>query len=128
MGAVLLIVDDSRTSRKALMRSVEMSAYPIRKIYEVSNGQDAWAILREHWVDLVFTDLNMPIMDGEELLRYIRSSELLEKLPVVMVSSEGGQAHLNQIASLEPTGMFRKPFRPEKVKQLLHQILGSWEE
>jgi two-component system chemotaxis response regulator CheY len=126
MPSVFLIVDDSQTSRVSLIHALEMTGIPIAQVYQAANGKEALEVLGKQWIDMVFTDLNMPVMAGDELLKAIRSNPVTSELAVAVITSEGGQAHLNELKELGATHICRKPFRAEMMKEMLIKSLGDW--
>jgi len=120
----VLIVDDSDVTRSMIVKTLSLTRLDIGRCYEASNGREALEILEDHWVDVMLADLNMPIMDGEALLRIMRASHHLAGVPVVIVTSErlspgwledrwSGAAYL------------RKPFTPEELRDVVEALAGS---
>ncbi|HET9960457.1 MAG TPA: response regulator [Polyangiaceae bacterium] len=123
-GVNLLLVDDSPTMRRLLARAIESSNLVVEKIVEAENGASALDVLRRSWVDLVVTDLNMPVMTGPELLRRMRAHAGLRRVPVVVVSTDGTEARRQELEALGVKGFVKKPFRPEDVVRTLSSALG----
>lgn len=118
----VLIVDDSPSARKFMRRVLENLG--IEKFIEAENGREAVNILADTQVDLVVTDYNMPEMDGQALVEYIRQQSWQNSVPVLMVTSESNQARLAAVQEAGVSGICDKPFEPEFVKRLLWNILG----
>jgi two-component system chemotaxis response regulator CheY len=123
MAFNVLIVDDSAVMRGMIARVVRLSGLPLGAIHEAGDGAAGLAALAEHWVDLVLLDVNMPVMDGEEMLRRLRADPETAALPVIIVSTEGSEARR---AALEALGVsfIRKPFKPEDLRALVLQATG----
>ncbi|WP_432698296.1 response regulator [Marinobacterium sp. YM272] len=117
-----LVVDDSRLARRHIMRVLENLG--IRHLIEAEDGREAIAALQRETVDLVVTDYNMPEVNGAELAEFIRQSPLYSHLPIMMVTSEAQDAHLQAISQSGVDALADKPFEPETVKQLLIQLLN----
>ncbi|TCK08163.1 response regulator [Marinobacterium mangrovicola] len=117
-----LVVDDSRLARRHIMRVLQNLG--IRYLTEACDGKEAIGILQRETVDLVVTDYNMPEVNGAELTEFIRQSPLYAHLPVLMVTSEAQDAHLQSISQSGVDAMADKPFEPETVKQLLLRLLN----
>src|SRR3979411_1824267 len=100
----VLIVDDSAAIRKILQRVLRQAAVPVGTVYEASDGVEALEILKAQTVGLVLSDINMPNMDGLEFLSRVKAQEVWKKLPVVMVSTEGGQAKVLEAVELGAAG------------------------
>jgi len=112
-----LIVDDSSVMRKIIQRSLAQSGVNLVEVYEAGNGQEALAVLAERRVDLILSDINMPVMDGLEFVQRLKSVPNAEGVPVVMITTEGGEARVLQALSSGAKGYIRKPFTPEQVKE-----------
>jgi two-component system, chemotaxis family, chemotaxis protein CheY len=125
MGYNILIVDDSITVRAMIAKALKLSQLPLGEIYQAGNGQEALEALKANWTDLVLTDINMPVMNGLELVRQMAADELLRTVPVVVVSTEGSQARIDELKSHGIRGYLRKPFTPEVLKAEVENILGA---
>jgi two-component system chemotaxis response regulator CheY len=117
----VLIVDDSSMSRRHLRRLLE--AVGIEHIHEAHDGAEGACLINEHFFDLVISDYNMPEMNGQELLDFIRQQSGQPGLPVLMVTSESNQ---NRLAAVQRSGVSAicdKPFTSETIYQLLQKSL-----
>lgn len=119
----VLLVDDSPSARKFMRRVLENLG--IDKFYEAENGREAVAILSETMVDLVVTDYNMPEMDGQALVEYIRTQSWQNSVPVLMVTSETNESRLAAVQESGVSGICDKPFEPAFVKRLVWNLLGQ---
>jgi two-component system chemotaxis response regulator CheY len=126
MGYVILIVDDSETMRLMLERTLHMTRLPMDEIIKAENGRNALAVLKERWVDLVMTDLNMPEMTGDELIDNIKNDSALKNLPIVVISTEGNETVIQELHDKGIQGYLRKPFTPEHVRDLIINTIGEW--
>jgi two-component system chemotaxis response regulator CheY len=115
----VLIVDDSAAIRKILQRVLRQAEIPIGKVFEASDGAEALTLLEAQNVGLILSDINMPNMDGLELLSKVKANESWKKLPMVMVSTEGSQAKVLEAVGLGAAGYVRKPFTAEQIKEKL---------
>ena len=88
----VLIVDDSAAIRKILQRVLRQTELPIGTVYEAGDGAEALETLRKHPVGLILSDINMPNMYRLEFLIKVRAEDAWQKLPIVMVSTEGAHA------------------------------------
>jgi len=93
-GVRTLIVDDSSVMRKIVQRCLQQAGVELAEVREANNGTDALDIAAKNQLDLILCDLNMPVMDGIEFLRRLKHIERAKNVPVVMISSEGGEAHV----------------------------------
>lgn len=125
MSFSILIVDDSEIIREVLHRTLNMTKISFGNIFKVANGAEALAILKDQWVDLVFTDIHMPVMGGIELIEIMHSSPEYKDIPVVVISTEGSTTRIDQLKSLDIKGYLRKPFTPESIRDILNATLGT---
>jgi two-component system chemotaxis response regulator CheY len=115
----LLIVDDSIPVRKILMNALAYIKLPINNILEASDGAEALKLLEAHPVGLVLTDINMPNMNGIELLRTVRASPQWHDIPVVMISAEGGETSVQDAIELGANSFILKPFNIAVLRRLV---------
>jgi two-component system chemotaxis response regulator CheY len=125
MAFNLLIVDDSPAMRRVVKRVVDLSGVQVGNYFEAGDGKQALAVLRAEWVDLILTDINMPEMDGEELLLEVRKDETLKSIPVLVVSTDQTEARIAQMLALGADGYISKPFAPAALSEELHRLLGG---
>jgi two-component system, chemotaxis family, chemotaxis protein CheY len=123
MSLNVLVVDDSACMRAMIVKTLRMTGLPLGEVHEAANGQEGLAALREHWLDLVLVDINMPVMNGEEMLEQMRADTELRDLPVIVVSTEGSQTRIER---LEQKGarFIHKPFAAETVREVVEQVTG----
>ncbi len=119
----VLIVDDSPAMRVFVRRVMGMTGIDVGEYLEASNGEEALAVLREKWVDAVLTDINMPVMNGEELLRRMSADEVLRSVPVLVISTDRTDARIQKMMSLGARGYLTKPFAPEALREVLESSL-----
>ncbi len=119
----VLIVDDSAAIRKILQRVLKQAEIPLGEVYEASDGLEALNVLGSQKVSLVLADINMPNMDGLQLLRKMKEDANWQKLPVIMVTTEGGQAKVMAAAELGAAGYIRKPFTADQIRHSLASFL-----
>lgn len=124
MGKSVLIVDDSKTMRKIITKTLRQINSGIDTINEAEDGQGALDHLQQEKPDLILCDVNMPNMDGIELLKQLSSDGTLKSVPVVMITTEGGSDDVvQQVQDLGASGTLGKPFSAEKLEELLDSIL-----
>ena len=123
MSLNVLIVDDSSAIRKILQRVLRQVEAPISEIYEAADGVEALAVLESQKVSFVLSDINMPNMDGLQLLSEIKNRAEFKSLPVVMITTEGAQNKVLEAVNLGAAGYVRKPFTPEQIKEKLVGIV-----
>jgi two-component system chemotaxis response regulator CheY len=122
MQSDVLVVDDSAAIRKILQRVLRQTGMAIGAIHEAGDGQEALTAISEHVVHLVLTDINMPKMDGLQLLASLKASQW-RNVPVVMITTEGGEAKVAEAVRLGAVGYVRKPFTADQIKEKLTGIL-----
>lgn len=124
MGKDILIVDDSATIRSMVKRTLRMTGLDVGETFEASNGIEALAQLADHEVAVLLVDINMPTMNGIQLLTRMKQSDRLKDIPIVIASTEGSEERINRLKELGIAGYVRKPFRPEQLRDLLIPLLG----
>jgi len=125
MSYNILIVDDSRTTRTVISKTLKLAGVPINQLHEAENGKVALNILEENWIDLVLADINMPEMDGVEMVDRMSKDGLLKTIPVVIISTEGSQTRIEEMRSKGVRAYVRKPSTPELIKNIVEDILGE---
>ena len=119
-----LIVDDSSVMRKIVERVLRQAGIPLGQVMEAANGSQALDILRQQTVDLVLADVNMPVMDGLELVRQLHNLEQARAVPVLMISTEGSESRVREAIACGARGYVRKPFTPEQMKRQVLPLLA----
>jgi two-component system, chemotaxis family, chemotaxis protein CheY len=123
MESNILVVDDSAAIRKILQRVLRQTGMAIQTIHEAGDGEEALKLLASNKVDLILTDINMPKMDGLALLAALKRSAGLAHVPVVMITTEGGETKVAEAVKLGAAGYVRKPFTADQIKEKLAGIL-----
>jgi two-component system chemotaxis response regulator CheY len=124
MAFNLLIVDDSNSMRTVVRKIVGLTGLEVNQILEAENGRKALDILGGNWVDAVILDINMPEMNGLELLKQMSEDSVMKNIPVVMMTTEASEAHMKTAFELGAKGFIRKPFVPEELRKMLLGVLG----
>lgn len=125
MGISVLIVDDSSVMRKIVERSLRQAAKDgVDKVVEAGDGGEAIEKLEAEPVQVVFSDINMPNVNGLEFLRKLREGPHAG-LPVIMVTTEGGESTILEAINLGAKGFIRKPFTPDQMESALNKALGA---
>lgn len=120
----VLIVDDSASMRKIIRRVLMLSGYNAACL-EAANGIEALEVLQREKVDLVLTDINMPQMNGEELIERLTQDELMSSIPVLVVSTDRSEDRLSRMLQRGCRGYVTKPFTPEALAQSMKQVLSE---
>ena len=111
MPVDVLIVDDSAAIRKILQRVLTQAELPLGKVIEAADGREA--------MGLILSDINMPNMDGLQLLGQLKADAQFRDVPVIMISTEGSEAKVMEAVQLGARGFVRKPFTAEQIKEKL---------
>jgi two-component system chemotaxis response regulator CheY len=119
----VLVVDDSAAIRKILQRVLRQTGMAIGTIHEAGDGQEALQVLNSQKIGLVLSDINMPKMDGIQLLAAIKAVPGWHGIPVVLITTEGGEAKVGEAVRLGAAGYVRKPFTADQIKEKLVGIL-----
>jgi len=125
MAYRVLIVDDSPAMRRCVRRVLQTSGFDLAECFEAGNGGDALAMLQAQWVDVILTDINMPGMDGEEFLRRVKANELLQSIPVFVISTDATKRRVGEMLALGARGYITKPFLAEQLRAELERSLGE---
>jgi two-component system, chemotaxis family, chemotaxis protein CheY len=122
MESDFLVVDHSAAIRKILQRVLRQTGVPIGNVYEASNGKEALSLLETTSVDLILSEINMPEMDGLQLLASLKTSTRWRHIPVIMITTEGSAIKVADAGRLGAAGYLRKPFSAEQIKDKLTGI------
>jgi two-component system chemotaxis response regulator CheY len=120
-----LIVDDSSVMRKIIERALRQAGLDLLVVHEAGSGTEGLDVLKAQHVDLILSDINMPLMDGLEFLRQIRAQNLAPGVPVVMITTESSEEHVRQAILAGAQGYIRKPFTSEQVKERVLPLLDA---
>lgn len=123
--STILVVDDSRTSRMIIKQCLEIIGFQGRTFKEADNGRDAMEILKENAIDLLVSDLNMPLMDGEVLLAEIRKHSQWNHIPFIMVTSSSNDAREKNLRQLGANAVISKPLNPMALSVAWKAISGA---
>ena len=122
MAKKILAVDDSKTMREMVSFTLKGAGY---EVVDAEDGQRALERLKGVRVDAVITDLNMPNMNGYELIRALRADPNYKMAPILMLTTEGDDAKKAEGKSAGATGWIVKPFNPEKLVQVVKKVCGD---
>ena len=121
MAFNFLIVDDSDTIRAVIAKTLKVSGVPLGELHFAANGQEALDSLKENWVDIVLTDINMPDINGLELIRFIRDNERYRETPLIIISTETSQRDRERGLALGANAYLVKPFEPSALKEVVER-------
>jgi two-component system chemotaxis response regulator CheY len=124
MSFNVLIVDDSNSMRSVIKKIVSLSGFKMDQCLEAGNGKEALDVLAKSWVDVIISDINMPEMNGLQLLAALKHDDLLREIPVIVVSTESREDRMQEAYGLGAKGFIKKPFLPEEIRKVLHGVIG----
>ena len=119
MSIRTMIVDDSSVMRKIVERSLRQAGLDISEVLEAGNGAEALGILQNKSVDLILSDINMPVMDGLTFIDNIRANEGWNSMPIIVITTEGAEAMAKDAIKKGANNLIKKPFTPEQIKEKL---------
>ncbi len=125
MAYNILIVDDSAIVRAVIGKTLRLAGVDVGRIFEAANGREALDCIDKEWVDLVFADINMPVMNGMEMIDDLARRGVLRELPVVMVSTERSVTRIEELKAKGVRAYLRKPFTPELIRDVVEKLLGN---
>ena len=128
MSFNVLIVDDSNTMRAVIKKVISISGFKMDQCIEAGNGKKALDVLTDNWVDVIISDINMPKMNGFELLKKLKEDDLLKNIPVILISTESSEKRMQDAFDMGAKGFIKKPFTPEAVKKILYEVIGVSDE
>ncbi|OPY18264.1 response regulator [Syntrophus aciditrophicus] len=124
MSFNVMIVDDSNAMRGVIRKIIAMSGFKMDACLEAGNGKEAMTLLDSNWVDVILSDINMPEMNGLELLSRLKQDDLFKEIPVIMITTEGSSPRMEEAFRYGAKGFIKKPFLPGDLKKVLHEVLG----
>jgi two-component system chemotaxis response regulator CheY len=119
----VMIVDDSPAVRKILLRVLKQANVPVGLVHEAGDGLEALEVLKHFSVQVIFCEVNMPNMDGIQLLEHVRAEQQLQSVPFILVTTEASQACVMQALALGATAYLKKPFTTDEIKAKLKGIV-----
>jgi two-component system chemotaxis response regulator CheY len=124
----ILIADDSGTARMFIKQCLEISIEEEVQFLEAANGQEALQLLKNAGADMIVTDLNMPVLDGRELIRRISASPKFNGTPIMVITSSGNEARKQELLDLGAWVVLRKPVNPMVIAEGLETLAAKKED
>ena len=121
MDKIIMTVDDSASVRQMVSFTLKQAGY---KVLEAADGRDALQKLNGTSVNMVITDLNMPNMNGIELIRELRAKPQFKFVPIIMLTTESQAGKKQEGKAAGATGWIVKPFSPEQLLGVAKKVLG----
>ncbi|MCD4824357.1 MAG: response regulator [Phycisphaerae bacterium] len=123
MALNVLVVDDSSVTRMMIIKTLKMAGLPIGETFQAGNGQEGLDQLEENWIDIALVDINMPVMNGEEMIEKVRENPEWQAMPIIVVSTEGSQTRIERLLQ-KGVKFIHKPFAAETVREVISEITG----
>jgi len=121
MGKIIMTVDDSASVRQMVGFTLREANY---QVVEAVDGKDALTKLQGMQVDMLITDLNMPNMDGIDLIRGVRAGSSNKFIPIIMLTTESQPEKKQEGKTAGATGWIVKPFKPDQLLAVIKKVLG----
>lgn len=125
MAYNILLIDDSALVRKVLIKTFQMTEIKVNSFLEAANGKEGLEVLKTNWVDLIFLDINMPVMNGMEFMKNLRATPALANTPVIVVSTEGSKERIEELEKEGIKAFLRKPTTPEDLIKTIVNVMGE---
>ena len=122
MAYNVVVVDDSAVMRAIIIKTLKLSGLAVGEIFQAANGAEALLVMDKNWVDLALVDINMPVMNGEELITRLRANPDTADLPVVVVSTESSDTRIDLLQK-QGAGFVHKPFTPESLRNTVRKTM-----
>jgi two-component system, chemotaxis family, chemotaxis protein CheY len=119
----VLIVDDSSVMRAMIVKTIRMSGLDLGDVYQAANGREGLDSARENWIDLVVADINMPVMNGEEMIDRMKADPELADLPTIVISTEGSATRIERLEN-KGVKFIHKPFTAEIIRDAIQALTG----
>ena len=127
MALNVIVVDDSAVMRAMIIKTLRLSGISFDNIYEAANGEEGLKVLKENWIDLALVDINMPVMNGEEMIDRVRKDEELADLAIIVISTESSETRIEMLEK-KGVGFVHKPFTPETLRDVIIKLTGVGDE
>jgi two-component system chemotaxis response regulator CheY len=124
MAVNVLVVDDSGVMRSMIIKTIRLSGLQLGKIHQAANGREGLDALQQNWIDLVIADINMPVMNGEDMIDCMLEHPELKDIPIVVISTEGSKTRVERLQN-KGVRFIHKPFTPEVIRDTVKDFLGD---
>lgn len=121
MTRTALIVDDSPTMRQMISLTLKEQGF---NVLQGADGAEALACLNGTEIDVIITDLNMPVMDGMTFIRQVRARPTYRFTPILILTTEGGTDRKQEGKAAGATGWIVKPFDPTRLARVVHRVVA----
>ena len=97
MAVNVLVVDDSGVMRSMIIKTIRLSGLQLGEIHQAANGREGLEALDQHWIDLVIADINMPVMNGEDMIDRMLERPEHKDIPILVISTEGSKTRIERL-------------------------------
>ena len=125
MSYNIMVVDDSAIVRAVVKKTLGIAGIDVGQFHEASNGKEALKKMEENWIDIVFADINMPEMNGIEMVDRMAEKGMLQSIAVVIVSTERSVTRIEELKAKGVRAYLNKPFTPESIREVVEKLLGG---
>ncbi|PLY03330.1 MAG: two-component system response regulator [Desulfuromonas sp.] len=122
MSQAIMVVDDSPSVRRLMGFSLTSANY---RVVEAANGHEALELFEREDISMVITDLNMPKMNGLQLIKELRGGRASRFMPIVLLTSESEQENRQQSKEVGASAWLNKPFKPNQLLQMVRMVLPN---
>ncbi len=122
MALNILVVDDSEAVRSILAKTLAISDVDVGELHGAANGKEAIDILEDHWIDLIFFDIDKPMMGGAEMNRQMRQNDVLKKIPVIVVSTKGSLPRIEQLKARRGVRTYVRAMAEQTVRHMIEGL------
>ena len=120
MAKTILTADDSASMRQMVTFTLKGAGY---EVVEAVDGKDGLSMISKSKVDMIITDLNMPNMDGIEMIRNVRTMPQYKFIPIILLTTESQDGKKKEGKAAGATGWITKPFKPEQLLAVIKKVL-----
>jgi two-component system chemotaxis response regulator CheY len=120
MAKTILTADDSASMRQMVTFTLKGAGY---EVVEAVDGKDGLSMISQSKVDMIITDLNMPNMDGIEMIRNVRTMPQYKFIPIILLTTESQDGKKKEGKAAGATGWITKPFKPEQLLAVIKKVL-----
>jgi two-component system chemotaxis response regulator CheY len=124
MAVNVLVVDDSGVMRSMIIKTIRLSGLQLGEIHQAANGREGLDALQKNWIDLVIADINMPVMNGEDMIDCMLEHPEFKDIPIVVISTEGSKTRVDRLQN-KGARFIHKPFTPEVIRDTVKDFLGN---
>ncbi len=124
MAFNVLVVDDSGVMRAMIIKTMKMSGIELGEVHQAANGAEGLEALKNNWIDFVIADINMPVMNGEEMIDRMLADPEISDTPKIVISTEGSEERIERLRE-KGAEFIHKPFSPETIRDTILAITGT---